>query len=386
MLRFALLLLAAIVAGELVQRWLALPRIVGYVAAGFALGPNAAALIGQDSLIQLRPLLDAAIGLVLFELGQRIDLGWLKRNPWLLASSVAEAALSFAAIYLVLWLLDVRPLLAATMAAIGVSTSPAVVLAVGRDLRAQGQVTERLMMLTALNSVYAFVAVSMLFAWLQAEYHGDWRTILLHPLYLIFGSLLLAVVAAALTLMLLERLGKREDAQFVAILTLVLGTVALAAALKLPVVLSLLAFGALTRSLDGRRRFISMSFGKTGLLFVAILFALSGASVTASLLPSALFVAVVLIAARFAGKAIGVFMFSTAAALSLRKASLLSIGLLPMSSLAVVMVHDTAKRFPEVGSELAVVMLTAVAILELFGPLATRFAIRRAGEAGEGGR
>jgi hypothetical protein len=51
-----------------------------------------------------------------------------------------------------------------------------------------------------------------------------------------------------------------------------------------------------------------------------------------------------------------------------------------MSGLAVVMVYDTALLYPRFGAELAAVVLSAVALLELIGPLATQFALRRAGE------
>jgi len=47
----------------------------------------------------------------------------------------------------------------------------------------------------------------------------------------------------------------------------------------------------------------------------------------------------------------------------------------------VVMVRDTALLYPSFGMELAAVVLSAVAALELVGPLATQFALRRAGEA-----
>ena len=52
-----------------------------------------------------------------------------------------------------------------------------------------------------------------------------------------------------------------------------------------------------------------------------------------------------------------------------------------MSGLAVVMVLDTAAMYPAFGGELAAVVLTAVAVLEILGPAATQVALRRAGEA-----
>jgi hypothetical protein len=45
------------------------------------------------------------------------------------------------------------------------------------------------------------------------------------------------------------------------------------------------------------------------------------------------------------------------------------------------MVRDTTSLYPEFGRELAAVILSAVVILELIGPLATQIALRRAGEA-----
>jgi len=385
LLWFAVLLLAASLAGELASRWLKLPRIIGYVAAGAVLGPPGAGLIGAPELQTLRIFLEIAVGLILFELGQRIDLGWLRRNPWLLGASLLESALAFVAIFGVLWLLDTSPLLAAAAAAVGVATSPAVVTTVAKELGAQGQVTERLLLLTALNTVYAFLAVTMLFATLHLEYRGSWAAMLLHPLYVVGGSLLIAFIAAAAMLWLLQPLRKSEETQFILVAAMVVLAVMLAAEAKLSVAVTLLGFGVFTRLLDRHRRFVSLSFGRGGLLFVVMLFALTGASLDLKLLlaPATLFTAIAVIAARFAGKSIGVFALALPSALALRKASLLSIGLLPMSGLAIVSVQDTSALYPEFGARLAAVVLTVVAILEILGPLAAHFALRRAGEAQE---
>jgi hypothetical protein len=49
------------------------------------------------------------------------------------------------------------------------------------------------------------------------------------------------------------------------------------------------------------------------------------------------------------------------------------------------MVHGTADLYPEFGVKLSAIVLSAVLILELIGPVATQFALRRAGEAREAG-
>ena len=380
---YALLLVVAAIAGELARRWLHLPRLFGWIVVGVLLGPQVSGVLNEHLLGEMRGVLNVAIGVVLFQLGQRVDLGWLRRNPWLLATSVLESALAFGAMFLVLLLIDVRPLLAALAAAICMATGPAVVLSLTREVRAQGQVTERMLLLTSLNCVYAFVAVNVLLAWLHQEYSDDWLSIFGHPLYLIFGSLALALLFALVTLVLITLLGRRAEAQYIAVVALVVTAVYASSALNLSGVLVLLGYGVMARALDVRRRFASLSFGHLGQMLLVLLFAISAATLDLDLLPAGALAGAALVAARYAGKAIGVFALAPASGLSMRKASLLSLTLMPMSGVALILVHETTALFPGLGSTLASVVVSAIVMLEVLGPAAAYFALVRAGEADE---
>src|SRR5262245_59570427 len=79
---FGALLIAGLLGGELAQR-LGLPRITGYVLIGLASGPEALGLLQTPLTREARALIDLALGLVVFELGHRLDFEWLKKNPWL---------------------------------------------------------------------------------------------------------------------------------------------------------------------------------------------------------------------------------------------------------------------------------------------------------------
>jgi len=377
---YALLLLGAVLAGEAVQRWLRLPRMLGWIAVGTLLGPHALGALDSNALGAMAPILEVAVGVVLFELGQRVDPGWLRRNPWLLGTSLLEAGLSFAAMFGVLYAVGAPPLIAAGAAAIGISTAPAVVLTIARDLRAQGQVTERALLLTALNSAYAFIAVGLLLSWVAREQALGWRAVVLHPLYLVFGSLLAASLFAGATLLLLRLLGRRHDAQFLCVLALVAIAVWVADTLQLSTALTLLAYGVFIRILDRRRLFVALSFGRVGGILLILLFALTAARLDWRQVPAGLVAGGVLVAARLAGKALGVFALAPASGLPLRKASLLAIALAPMSGVAVVLLHDTAKFYPQLGSSLAAIVVSAIAVMELVGPLLAHFALVRAGE------
>ena len=379
----ALLLLAAALAGEAVQRWLRLPRLLGWSAAGALLGPYALGVLDRTALDAMAPLLDIAAGVVLFELGQRVDPSWLRRNPWLLGTSILESALGFAAMFVVLQAVGATPLVAAVAAAIGISTAPAVTLTIARELRAQGQVAERALLLTALNSVYAFVAVGVLLSWVAREHALDWKAAVLQPLYLVFGSICAAAAFAGATLALLRLLGRRHDAQFLCVLALVAIAVWAADALRLSMALTLLAYGVGMRVLDRQRLFVALSFGRVGGILLILLFAMTAARLDWALVPAGALAGVVLIAARAAGKGLGVFALAPASGLPLRKASLLTLALMPMSGIAVILVHDTVRFYPQLAPALAAIVVSAIAMLELLGPLLAHFALVRAGEAAE---
>jgi Kef-type K+ transport system membrane component KefB len=377
---FGALLAAGLLAGEAARRYLALPRIVGYVLAGVALGPQASGLLGAETLQAARVLVDLSIGLIVFELGARLDFGWLKRNRWLFVTAVAESVFTFLAIYATLLAFGFRPLLAAVAAAIGTATSPAVVMLVAHDLRAEGQVTERMLLFTAVNCVFAYVALTLLLPFLHFEHQADWRSALLHPVYLLGGSAAVGLVACGAMLGLAAWLGKREDRQFVLLVAMIVLTVGVTRALNLSVMVALVTLGMLARNLDFRHALMPLRFGYGGQLFFEILFVLTGASLEFAGLWTAAAAVAAFIVVRVLAKALALHLFGRPSGLRSGSADLLAIALMPMSGLAVVMVQDTAAIYPGFGRELALVVLSAVAVLELLGPVGTQFALRRAGE------
>jgi Kef-type K+ transport system membrane component KefB len=378
------LLAAGIACGEVVRRYLRLPRITGYAAAGLALGPGGLGLIDKAVLEELSVFADVAIGLVLFELGQRLDLAWLRRTPALALMGVAESLGAAALVFFTLhYHFDLAPLAAGVAAAIAVSTSPAVLMRVAAELRAEGQVTERALIVTAINGVLAFLALTVLIPWLHFEYRGGWLTMIAHPLYLLGGSTVLAVLSGWLTPRIAGLLGKSAERQFIAVIAMVVLTVGLALVLKLSVLLALLGMGALVRNADREHHLVVVDSGNAGQLFYVCLFVITGASLDLALLATAGAAGLAFVLVRFAGKAVGVLALAPVVGLEWRKGVLLATALAPMSGLAVVLVHQTAALYPEIRASVAPVVLAGVVILELAGPIATQFALRRAGETAE---
>jgi Kef-type K+ transport system membrane component KefB len=316
------------------------------------------------------------------ELGFRLSLEWLQRNRWLPLAALAESLLCFVAIFATLLAFGFRPLLAATAAAIGTATSPAVITIVAGDLRAEGQVTERMLLFTAFNTVFAYVALTLLLPFLHIEQGRELTTALLHPIYIFAGSVLLGYLACRLLLGLAAWIGKREDRQFVLLVAMVVVTIGVAHTLNFSVPVALITVGVLARNRDRRHALLPVRFGPGGQIFYLILFVLTGAGLELRAFGAAAAAAVAaFILVRFAGKALAVLALAPRTGLGLQSAGWLAVTLLPLSGQAVVMVQDTISLYPSFGRELAAVVLSAVVVLELLGPIATQFALKRAGEA-----
>ena len=305
LLLFGALLMAGLLGGEAVHRFVALPRVTGYVLVGVACGPHALDIAHAPLFAGARVFVDLALGLIMFELGHRFDLEWMGRNRWLALAALGESLGAFFAIYAALLYFAYPPLLSAAAAAVGTATSPAVVMVVAHELRASGQITERMLLFTAVNCVFAYVALTLMLPFLHLEHEASWRAAILHPLYLLAGAGLLGFAGCQLLLGLAKWLGKREDRQFILLVALVVLVVGCARALNLPVVVALLALGMLARNLDYDHVLLPLRFGHAGQLLFVVLFVLSGASLDFSGLETVAAVTAVFVVVRFLGKARG---------------------------------------------------------------------------------
>jgi Kef-type K+ transport system membrane component KefB len=377
-------LIVAVLGGEIAHRLMRLPRITGYIAVGLLMGAAGLGPLDGSALGPWRLVVDLALALLLFECGMRVDFRWFRANPALLATSLLEALLSFGTVFLVMRLFDATAWLAAAVAAITMATSPAVAMRVAAECRASGQVTDRLMVLSALNVFYAIVALELVTGGVHGLQGHGWVTAVLHPVQVIAGPLLVAAVMARAFCWLRRRFDFADE-QGTALLfgLLLLGLVALSAA-RLPMLLAPLLAGAMVRHADPRPRTWPRHFGTVGGLLVILLFVLTGVALFSVDVIAGGLAAAVLVLTRAAGKAAGVLLLGRPSGLSWRQSGALALALTPMSGVALVMALDFRAAFPDQGDELAAVVFGAIALLGLVGPFAVQLALRQAGEAQPG--
>ncbi|AYB50142.1 cation:proton antiporter [Ralstonia solanacearum] len=374
-----LALVGAALCGEFARVVLRLPRIVGYAVAGLAAGVLGRPLIDADMLGETHILIEMALALALFELGHRLSFDWLRANRWLLLTSAFESLLTWG---LVTWLLQafgVAVPVAVAAGAIAVATSPTVLLQLKNELRAEGQVTERLLSMGALNSIYAGVLVPLTAGWLHSEY-GHWGAALLHPLYLLAGSVLMAWVMGKAGHALYHRMAGDDHYAFLVLVGLVLFTLALTKLLKLSVPLTLLLAGVVFKHQDAHPRVWPTHFGSAGSILIVVMIVSLGLPLRVSDWMIGGVAAVVLVLARFVAKLAGTAALGSFSGLSMRQSVALGLALGPMSGLSWLLMHDTAMLYPQTGGPLSAIILCTLAIQQIAAPILTARALRWAGE------
>lgn len=378
---FGIVLLGGLAAGELSRRIFALPRTTGFVVFGLLVGQSGLNWISPNHIESAQLFIDLALGLILFELGYHVPP--LARNErWLrLWAGLVISIATGGSITLLLLALGFSASSTIFAAALCLATSPAITIATCSDVGAKGDKTGLLFSLVAINGCFAFVAVEWSMPFLinyqaAGNIAGFWEA-----MQRIGASVILGGACAGLVLSGAEWLGKRPEHQRLLILgTIVLG-VGTAIYLEISVLLPMLIFGYITRALDSDKQVVAIRIASDARIFLVITFVLAGAALDIGVLmqywPEALLIAMT----RFLSQTAAIFWNRQRLGLSSEASIFLSIGLQPMSSVALVLLANTQTLYAGLDPRLTGALLATILLMQLLGPLATQTAIYGFGEA-----
>ena len=375
-------LLIAWLLGELGHRYLSLPRISSYGMVGIAIAAImhlSKTLFQVEDLWSLTLLAQIAFGLLLFELGYRVNLAWLRHNPWLTLSALVESGATFIAIFYIAQLFELLPVPALLLASLATATSPLTIVPVINELKSSGQVTERALHLTAISCVFAIVAFNTVVGYWVLSSAGD-------PFRAAWNSLAVILVSAGLGVLfgvalprLLDVADTEERQSTVAFALAVTGLILVTHSLHFSPILATLVFGLIARHYRNVRHQTQPNFGVLGSLLVIILFAHIGSRLQlGSLLDGALLAGAVLLT-RYVVKSVSIFAFARLSGLSLKKGALTGLALMPMASFGLLLLELSAQRgltFPETLVTMGGILL----LVDLISPIVLRRIFIAAGE------
>jgi Kef-type K+ transport system membrane component KefB len=385
-LSVGLILVSALLAGHLAQL-IRVPEVTGYLLVGLVIGPAAFDLVTHDDVRTLGFLSDVALGLILFNIGsifeadnfRLVGRGVVRITLW-------EASLAFALVFIGLLVSGLAWPIALLLGVVAMETAPATTLMVLNEYDARGPMSDRLKALVALNNVYVLVAFGVVTAmltlaepapggWLESAYgatHGlVWTTA---------GSVALGALLG-LAMDLLATRAKESGEAMILSIGMVLIAVGASRWLGLSPLIATLALGATIANASPQGDRLLRALGGADPPLYAAFFVLAGAELQPGSVLGLGVIGLAYTAARAAGKIAG-------ARIGLRGQEVpeivrrqLGYCLVSSSSLAVGLTIQIRTAFPAYAATVTGIVLAAVVIFEVIGPLLTRRALFLTGEA-----
>lgn len=382
---FGFTLLIGLIGGEIARITRVLPRISGYIAVGFLVGPNGFNIATPSALADASFFVDIALGLILFDLGRHLDLSWLRHDRGLLPMAITESFLTFSLVFLVLHFFKFPWLEAALAATIATATSPAVVMMVAHDISSEGPITRRTMMLTSLNNLFALILFTILLPISHIKSSTP-QIITEHITYRLLGSLIIGLILFIISITLSRLTGKNKESQFILFVGTVALGIGLALSLNISTMLTLFTFGVAARNLDRKHTLTEVDFGWLARIFFVLLFVVTGVYLKFQGLWQATLIVLIFLGVKILAKMMGVMIFSRTSHLTIQQSLALGITLAPMAELAIGMSNRLVNFNPNFSSYLLTIITAVVGVLYILGPIAVQIAFIKTDEASTASR
>ena len=387
---------------------LKLPDVTAFLVAGLLVGPYALGALGvpglgfnsMADLDRVSFLSTVALGFIAFDIGNEFRLAQLKKTgkvatvigivQALTATALVDIALI--ALHFVLGPEKLPLPVAITLGAIAAATAPAATLMVVRQYKAKGPLTDLLLPIVALDDAVGLVVFAVSFGVAQAMEGGALNvvSVVVNPLLEIVCSLALGAAMGSL-LTLLEKLFFSNKNRLSLTIAFVIMTIALST-LEIPLFGEVkITFSSLLVCMMLGTMFCNLSEYSVDIMkrseewtapLYAVFFVLSGAQLDLTVFryPSILLIGMVFILVRCAGKYLGAWGSATLMGCEPNVCKYLGITLFPQAGVALGMVVTAQALGQESGAMIRNIILFAVLVYELVGPLLTKQSLMAAGE------
>jgi len=384
-----LILLLALLAGHLV-RYVRVPEVTGYILAGIALGPSVLGWVSYENLAALQVLSEVALGLILFSVGSVFEFSLFGRmGRQILYLTLIESALAAVLVSVGMLVMGQSWQVAGLLGAVAIATAPASTLMVIREVDSRGPLTDSLLGIIAVNNLFCITAYSLVAASidLTAGLGGPIFPTLYRAAFPLVWQLAGSAALGFLVGLMLagwSRQVKDTGEMLILLAGSILLCVGLSRLLDLSPLVASLAVGATMVNLTTESQRLFATLAETDPPFYAIFFVIAGADLDVALVPTMGAVGLIYILARALGKLLGATVGARWLGLAPSVQRFLGMALLAQAGLAVGLTLAIDDRYAVYAPQVSTVVLAAVVIYEMVGPISTRFALVRSGEAGKG--
>jgi Kef-type K+ transport system membrane component KefB len=386
-----LIVISAYLASKGMQR-IGVPQVVGFILVGVLLGSSFLNVVPLALVRELAFVSEIALALIGFDMGSHLHFGELRRlGGSILAVLLCEGIGAFLLVAAGVYFLTQSLPMALVFGALASATAPAATVDVLHEYRAEGPLTTTLLAVVGLDDALSLLLFSIAATIAEAQLAGAAELSLAPVIYLtlqeIGGALLLGVVVGIPFQELLNRL-EHEHAVYGFVVGVVVFVAGLANSLGVSLILALMTMGVVVANVRGDNSlYVRRVVERVGPVIYMLFFALVGARLQLSLLPSMGLLGLIYLVMRTTGKLGGAWLGSVLGGAEPQVRKYLGFGLLSQAGVAIGLALSVAHRFDAYGQEGAQLGTTVINVItattfvvQIVGPVMLKFAIARAGE------
>ena len=382
------LLIIGFIFGRLINM-VRLPRVTGYIIAGIIFGPSLLNIFSENCLTQFDFIPQLALGIIALVIGAGLSFDLVKRlGSRFILITILQAVGAFTLVFLFLVLFKMPPGAALPLAAIATATAPAATVAVIREYRAQGPLTETILSVVALDDALAIMLFGLVLT-IDLKQLSTFGETALQSLSASFVEILVALVIGVilgLAAHFLIKIAKEVTDNLIIILGIVLLGIGLASISHTSALMTNMFLGLTLINVSSRNRDIVANLEKLTPPIYCFFFVLAGANLNLKLFitvgPTMITWGIIFVLARIIGKIVGAYVGGALSGASEAIRKYLGLALIPQAGVAIgltLLITQDSSYF-EFRSVILNITLIAVAFNEIVGPACTRFALFKAKE------
>jgi Kef-type K+ transport system membrane component KefB len=391
---FNLLLLAGIAVGLgfLVGKGthlLKITGVVGYIITGVVIGPDVLGIIHLNPG-EVETITNVALGFVAFIIGGELTRTLMKNmGKSIVLIILGESFGAFILVFFGVYILTHDLPEALVLAAMAPASAPAGTIAVLQEYKAKGKLTDAILAVVGFDDalaifIYAF-SIALLGIILSSGVFSVSSAIVI-PLLEIIGALVIGIGVGGVFSFLLRRLVEREEILAVAI-TAIFFTAGLSLYFGVSLILACMALGMMIINIypmDNKPVFDHVK--SISLPIYILFFVVAGVNLHMGLLLTIGLLGGVYVICRTAGLIGGSYLAALASKIDPVIRNNLGLGILSQAGVAIGLALLASHKLaalgrPELGSLVITTIAATTVVFAIIGPLSTRFAIMRAGEA-----
>ena len=374
-----IVLVGALVAERIIS-YLKIPAITSYILLGILLGPYALNVTGGGLIASSELLSNIVLGFIAFHIGKNFSVEHFKRiGKAVLSVSISVTIATLICVTAGIYYVAHQPFhIALLFGAIATATAPATTMMVIRQYKARGLFTDVLLGTVAIDDAWGIMIFSISLAIaqvLQIGQFSEWiiMTVTIKAAAKIFLSVILGFITAIIASKISGYLKRRED-----VLTFILGAILINTGVALyfhmSPLLSNMFFGAVLVNIEKTSFKFFESVNNVDWPLYVMFYVLAGANLDIGLLNSLGLIGSVYIISRIIGRIGGAYAGAVIAGAEQSIKRYMGLALMAQAGLAMM----AKASLPHSGGAILNTIIATTVVYEIFGPIATRYALLKA--------